>query len=126
MKDGLPKQIRACECGIVNLESSSSPGSHWVAYYNDPNFGMVEYFDSFGVGPPPEVEVYLRTSTRPLAYNTTQYQSFTSILCGWYCLFFVHERWRGTSPHELLSWALDESMLKSYRPFHTAAAFGLN
>lgn len=121
MKDAVPKQIKASECGIVNLEDSAGSGSHWVAYYNDLNFDMVEYFDSFGVGPPAKIECYLRTCNKPLAYNTTQYQSLSSILCGWYCLLFIHERWRGTSPHELLSWPLDEKMVKNYTPFHRAA-----
>lgn len=52
MKDALSHQIRPSECGIVNLQDSTGLGSHWVAYYNDQNFAMVEYFDSFGVGPP--------------------------------------------------------------------------
>jgi hypothetical protein len=123
MKDALPKRIGASECGIVNMEDSDASGSHWIAYFNDVNFDMVEYFDSFGVCPPAEIERYLRTSSKALAYSTTQYQSLTSILCGWYCLLFINERWKGTSPHELLSWPLDEKMIKSYTPFHRAAAF---
>lgn len=123
MKDTLPKQIGICESGIVNLHGSDGPGSHWVAYFNGSDFNMVEYFDSFGVAPPAEIESYLRTSNKPLAYSSSQYQSLKSILCGWYCLLFINERSKGTSPHELLSWRLDEKMIKSYRPFRTAAAF---
>jgi hypothetical protein len=86
---------------------------------------MVEYFDSFGVCPPAEIECYLKTSNKAkLAYNATQYQKLSSILCGWYCMLFIYERWRGTSPHEIFSWKLDEKMIKSYKPFHKVAACG--
>ena len=32
MRDELPKIPRLQECGIVNFNTSSEPGSHWVAY----------------------------------------------------------------------------------------------
>ena len=32
MRDSLPGVICPKECGIVNLDSSSGDGTHWVAY----------------------------------------------------------------------------------------------
>lgn len=32
MRDDLPLKIRKNECGIVNLDISSGPGTHWTAY----------------------------------------------------------------------------------------------
>ena len=36
MRDCLPTSgPRSKECGIVNFNASSEPGSHWVAYYKN-------------------------------------------------------------------------------------------
>ena len=41
-RDGLPNKIRK-ECGIINLDDMTGPGTHWVCYRNIDN--IVEYFD---------------------------------------------------------------------------------
>ena len=50
-RDGLPKKIRK-ECGIINLDDMTGPGTHWVCYRNIDN--VVEYFDPFGLRMPNE------------------------------------------------------------------------
>ena len=45
-RDQLPKKIGNKEAGIVNLNTSNEPGSHWVAYFRDGSKKI--YFDSFG------------------------------------------------------------------------------
>ena len=120
MKDSLPRQIHSSESRVVNLQNSDSTGSHWVAYFNDPAFDKVEYFDSFGVIPPGEIEFYLRSSKKPLVYNSTQHQNLRSVLCGWFCMLFINERWKGAKPYELATRRIDEKAVKSYRPFRTA------
>ena len=32
-RDTLPKQAKLSECGILNLDSSSADGTHWVMWY---------------------------------------------------------------------------------------------
>ena len=51
--DTLPKKPNKKECGIVNLDKSSGPGTHWVAWYKNSKNKI--YFDSYGVQPPIEV-----------------------------------------------------------------------
>ena len=46
MRDTLPRQPYRVECGIVNLNTSSQPGSHWVCYYRNKSNRI--YFDSYG------------------------------------------------------------------------------
>ena len=46
MRDSLPQTPNTNECGIVNFNKSSEPGSHWVAYYKAGDRRI--YFDSFG------------------------------------------------------------------------------
>ncbi|GIY65913.1 uncharacterized protein CDAR_317361 [Caerostris darwini] len=47
--DMLPKQVKKDENGIINLDISTGPGTHWVCYFNDSNNNFIEYFDPFGV-----------------------------------------------------------------------------
>lgn len=37
MRDNLPKNVYQYECGIVNPDSSSGMGTHWVAYCKKKN-----------------------------------------------------------------------------------------
>ena len=37
MRDTLLRQPHSVKCGIVNLNRSSQPGSHWVCYYGNKN-----------------------------------------------------------------------------------------
>lgn len=85
MRDNLPKKPHQHESGIVNLDSSEGPGTHWVAYYKNKSF--VQYFDSFGnLKPPKEVVSYLGKN---ITYNYTQYQTYDSVICGHLCLYFL-------------------------------------
>ena len=70
-RDGLPKKIRK-ECGIINVDDITGPGTHWVCYRNldggstsrSPQnppaawSGVIEYFDPFGLIMPNEVLDY--------------------------------------------------------------------
>lgn len=85
MLDKLPKKPRLTECGIVNLDSSTGPGTHWVAYYK--NNVYKEYFDSYGnLQPPLELLHYLGTD---ITYNYKREQKFNSFNCGHLCLKFL-------------------------------------
>lgn len=85
MRDRLPKKPLVQECGIVNLDNSFGPGTHWVAYYKNRNYK--EYFDSFGnLQPPIEVINYLG---RPIEYNYERKQNFNTFNCGHLCLKFL-------------------------------------
>ena len=44
MKDTLPYTV---ECGIVNFNTHTQPGSHWVCYYGNKDRRI--YFDSYGI-----------------------------------------------------------------------------
>ena len=74
---------------VINLNESDEPGSHWVAMF----FGsdLVLYFDSFGLAPPQELLTLCEKHGINYAYNNAQYQALTSVLCGYYCLFFLNE-----------------------------------
>lgn len=74
------------EMGIVNLDVSSGPGTHWVAY-SKRKLPLVVYFDSFGLRPPPEVTQYFMGS--PIVYNNDVKQNYDMNNCGHLCLEFL-------------------------------------
>ena len=85
MLDALPTKPLEYECGIVNLDKSSGPGTHWVAYKK--NKDCIQYFDSFGnLQPPKEIVKYLGKN---LMYNFTRYQQFGTVNCGHLALKFL-------------------------------------
>ena len=92
-RDSVPNQILNNEVGIINLDSQIGPGTHWVAYTNGKN--RAEYFDSFGLIMPNEVMTYLMTSGKPIFYSGDEIQERDSVLCGYWCLYYLLERQKG-------------------------------
>lgn len=88
MRDTLPiTGALQRECGILNLDISTNPGTHWVAYRKINN--QVEYFDSFGnLKPPKELVRYLGNCK--IFYNNDQFQNYSQINCGHLCLQFLN------------------------------------
>ena len=84
--DTMPDKPNNKECGIVNLDKSGGPGTHWVAWYK--NGGNKIYFDSYGVQPPKEVIKYLG---KGINYNTDQIQPRGEVFCGHLCLYVLKE-----------------------------------
>lgn len=77
------------ECGIVNLDSSSGSGTHWVAY-NKRGVNNIHYFDSFGdLQPPKEIINYLGTNIK---YNYNSFQNYDTFICGHLCLEFLYNQ----------------------------------
>ena len=91
-RDGLPNKIRK-ECGIINLDDMVGPGTHWVCYRNINN--VVEYFDPFGLIMPNEALDYFNTSGKRIVYSIDEIQNRSTVLCGYWCLYYLFERQRG-------------------------------
>ena len=94
MRDTLPKQPpHSVECGIVNLNTSSKSGSHWVCYYRNKSDRI--YFDSFGQITQVEVPRYLKTGTEfvrgkeVIQRNTDIVLAVNTRVCGHLCLFVL-------------------------------------
>ncbi len=87
MRDTLPTKVWNIETGIVNLDSSSGKGSHWVSYYKKGN--TVQYYDSFGVTPPVELLKYWGENCTVL-FNYEQEQQINDVICGHLCLKFLY------------------------------------
>ena len=61
MRDTLSHRPYRQECGIINLNTSKEPGSHWVCYFKDGKKNTRIYFDSFGQIISIDVQKYLKT-----------------------------------------------------------------
>ena len=95
-RDRLPDGIRKKECGIINLDSIQGQGTHWVCYRNiDKQMG--EYFDPFGLIMPHEIHHYLAKSGKKVSYSQDEIQNRDTVLCGYWCLYYLIERQKGKS-----------------------------
>ena len=90
----MPKNHSPC---IINPDSLESAGTHWVCCAPSHDNKFVWYFDSFGMGYPEEF-----ASSKQIIYNSSQYQDIKSILCGYYCLYFLHQWSLGKSFYDIL------------------------
>ena len=58
---------------------------------------IVEYFDPFGLMMPKEALVYCRTSEKQIIYSMDEIQNRNTVLCGYWCLYYLFERQKGKS-----------------------------
>jgi len=71
---------------IINLGSSISGGTHWIAIYKE------HYFDSFGM-PPPHWQGLERKE-----WTDLQIQSIEQGYCGAYCILFLYHAINNSLP----------------------------
>jgi len=92
MRNKLPKVIGKLESGIINLDNSNGPGTHWTAYVK--NNTHITYFDSYGnLRPPTEIIAYFLSdgNKNKIVYNYDSYQSYNTANCGHLCLEFLYK-----------------------------------
>ena len=97
MRDTLPKRPKRKECGILNTDSSTGTGHHWIAWYK--NGKSKYYFDSYGLPPPLELIEYLKS---PILYNTLQVQK-GGHHCGHTCLYILNELNKGRDFQDVIN-----------------------
>jgi len=86
MRDTLPKKGPfENESGVLNLDSSKGPGTHWTCYMKIGS--NVEYYDSFGTPPPEEIQKYFIHNQ--IIFNYEQNQEINEVICGHLCLKFL-------------------------------------
>ena len=88
MRTALPRKARNKECGVVNMDDDSGPGTHWVAYKKIGK--IVTYFDSFGnLSPPKELVKYFHGCE--IYFNHNRLQNYNTSNCGQLCLRFLYK-----------------------------------
>ena len=86
LRDTLPKKLKLNECGVLNLDSSSGDGTHWVMWFKKGKDKF--YFYSYGVQPPRELIAYLKS---PIFYNSERVQQNGEMFCGHLCLLTLKQ-----------------------------------
>ena len=69
LRDTLSTKTKLNECSILNLDSSSGDGTHWVMWFKKGKDKF--YFDSYGEHHPRELIAYLES---PIFYNSERVQ----------------------------------------------------
>ena len=107
MRDELPNKPWYHECGIVNFNTSTEPGSHWIAYYKNGKNRI--YFDSYGQVILDEISKYLKSDSEKIndeaviARNTDIVQDFNTHICGHLCLYVLKSLSIGQSYRDILN-----------------------
>jgi len=102
--DMLPKNVQYPLGIIVNTDTSTQPGSHWVAIFiNSKGHGY--YFDSFGLPPlQTAIKHFLnKNCIKGWCYNTFTLQDVTSDTCGIYAALYLEVRFQGHSHTKFLT-----------------------
>lgn len=90
-----------CSLGfyIVNLDTSTEPGSHWICL----KIGKFqnEFFDSYGFAP--KLNVFKKRLGKNYIFNTKKLQHEFSTTCGQWCLFYIFFASRGKQMKEIFS-----------------------
>jgi len=99
----LPVTISRNESCVINIQDYfEGNGTHWVCVYNDPKSKDVEYFDSFGLRPADRIVEYMDTAGKGIVYKDVDIQSIDSIMCGYYCCYYIIQRYKGRKPLDII------------------------
>ena len=86
LRDTPPTKAKLNEFDILNFDSSSGDGTHWVIWLKKCKDKL--YYDSYGVQPPSELIAYLNS---PIFYNSERVQQNGEVFCGHLCLFALKQ-----------------------------------
>ena len=101
LRDTLPKKPKLNECGILNLDSSSGDGTHWVMWFKKGKDKL--YFDSYGVQPPSELIKYLKST---IFYNSERVQQNGEMFCGHLCVFALKQLSFGNNLQAIINYLI--------------------
>ena len=95
MRDELPDKNLTKGCGVMNLDDSLGPGTHWTAWWKN------IYFDTYGL-PPPE-EFLDKVNGATIEYNNLDIQNGNDPpFCGHVCWGFLEAMNEGRDPVEFM------------------------
>jgi hypothetical protein len=90
---------------IANLSASDNAGTHWIAFYFNPE-PPHEYFDSYGLVVPSKYgfqKLLAANGGQHYKRNCNTLQSPLSTVCGQYCMHFILMRCRGDSMENIVA-----------------------
>ena len=95
---------------IINMEdSTTSKIGHWVMVYNKDK-KYCYYYDPFGISPPPEIRIFMKSSCKECVYSDCDYQKLDSCQCGYYCIYVINNLEKGRSMTSILKDFSDKNL----------------
>ncbi len=101
-RDTLPVHMSENETVVINYDTDSGQGTHWVAAINIPGHDYVYFFDSFGIVPGDTIQSYLKTSGKQIMFSDAEIQQFDSVACGYYCVYVIKQLHKGVKFFNIL------------------------
>ena len=97
---------------VVNMDKSNKPGSHWVTMLITPK--QVEYFDSYGLKPPKNIEKFIEKLKLPYVYNKQRHQ-YSESECGMYSIYYIVKRLEGKKFKDFNNKKILDKIVRKYR-----------
>lgn len=82
-------------CGVINNEKKYQSGMHWLALYVAPKSNILEIFDSFAIPLKfygKTIQNFAKKHKLNIVTNNFRVQSFKSVMCGYFSIFFLVNR----------------------------------
>ena len=87
---------------IINAETHTERGSHWLAVHFRPKSSSAYYFDIYWIVPLfHDIQALIRCNSSVWDYNRRQLQGLTNKVCGKYCFLFALYTDRGYTRNNL-------------------------
>lgn len=101
--DVLPHSISSSGTIIINVDTHTEGGSHWLAITFQKQCHRAFYFDSYALYPfIPSIQTFLRRNCTVWDYNKRRLQGLTSMVCGQYTCLFALYMDRGYTPRQFI------------------------
>lgn len=110
---------------IYNLDTSSGPGTHWVAMFIDNKNNEINYYDSYGSMPIKLIQDFIsklkinfkKNNYEPtVIYNNKRHQ-YGGSECGMYSMNFILERLNGVNMYQISKRNISDEDMNKLRDF---------
>lgn len=106
---------------ILNLDGYKESGSHWVAIYIDKKNKTIEYFDSTGHPPNPNIKYYIQNLQKffkNYKYFQNKYKHQSSDTeCGVYSIYYIIRRLLEFDFESITSNIIKDEQMKQFRNY---------
>lgn len=90
--DEIPSSFKIRQFAIVNLSTTSQPGSHWIVIFRSGKH-IYEIFNSLGFASLDILVPYFKPTVKvDIVYNEQQFQSSSTSTCGFFCIYVAIHR----------------------------------
>ena len=117
---------KVTDVGIVyNLDPHYKGGSHWVALHVNKKQRSIDYYDSYGSPPPPEIDSFMKKIEKDMArggikmkrdYNKVRHQ-FGNSECGVFSMNFIIEKLKGHTLKYISQKPIDDEQMNEMRNY---------